>query len=200
MIELHDQRDLVDAVRALSRLSRIVERASDELSFADYRVMSAIAGGEARASRLASRLLLGKPTISSTVDSLSKRGLIVKSTVEGDNRAVELSLSAEGAELFERMEARMVRQLELLAERTPDPPVRSSGVSCWLGAVIEESMAAHATRGRSRERRFEPAEAPARQLGLGPAALALHAAAPAQRHHLARRARCSAARARSSCR
>lgn len=135
--------DLVEAVRAMSRLSRIVERASDELSFADYRVMSAIAEGEARASRLASRLLLGKPTISSTVDSLSRRGLIVKSTVEGDNRAVELTLSAEGAELFERMEARMVRQLELLVERTPDPPVVVRSL-VQLGTVIEESMAAHA--------------------------------------------------------
>jgi DNA-binding MarR family transcriptional regulator len=142
MIELQSH-DLVEAVRAMSRLSRIVERASDELSFADYRVMSAIAEGEARASRLASRLLLGKPTISSTVDSLSRRGLIVKSTVEGDNRAVELALSAEGALLFERMEARMVRQLELLASRTPEPAVVVRSL-VQLGVVIEESMAAHA--------------------------------------------------------
>ncbi len=146
MTELHaadaNEADLVEAVRAMSRLSRIVERASDELSFADYRVMSAIAEGEARASRLASRLLLGKPTISSTVDSLSRRGLIVKSTVEGDNRAVELSLSAEGAELFERMESRMVRQLELLAQRTPDPVTVVQSL-VQLGTVIEESMVAH---------------------------------------------------------
>jgi DNA-binding MarR family transcriptional regulator len=135
--------ELTDAVQALSRLSRIVERASDELSPADYRVMSAIAAGEARASRLASRLLLGKPTISSTVDSLSRRGLIVKSSVETDNRAVELSLSGEGAELFLRMEARMVRQLDLLAERTPNPAQVIESIA-WLGAVIEESMAAHA--------------------------------------------------------
>jgi DNA-binding MarR family transcriptional regulator len=138
--------DLTDAVLALSRLSRIVERASDELSLADYRVMSAIVGGEARASRLASRLLLGKPTISSTVDSLSRRGLIVKSTVEGDNRAIELSLSARGAEVFSRMEGRMVRQLELLAGRTPNPAQVIQSLD-WLGAVIEDSMAAHASEG-----------------------------------------------------
>jgi DNA-binding MarR family transcriptional regulator len=137
------QPELVDAVRALSRLSRILERASDELSSADYRVLAAISGGEARASRLAAGLLLGKPTISSTVESLSKRGLLVKSTVEGDNRAVELSLSAEGAELFARMEARMVRQLELLVDRTPNPTqvITDFGL---LGVVIEESMARHA--------------------------------------------------------
>ncbi|HEY5230613.1 MAG TPA: MarR family transcriptional regulator [Galbitalea sp.] len=133
---------LAEAVQALSRLSRIVERASDELSFADYRVLSAIAAGEARASRLANRLLLGKPTISSTIDSLSKRGLVVRATVEADNRAIELSLSPEGAELLSRMEARMVRQLELLAARTPNPEqaIQSLG---WFGSVIEESMAAH---------------------------------------------------------
>ena len=134
--------NLVEAVRAVSRLSRIVERASDELSFADYRVMSAIAEGEARASRLASRLLLGKPTISSTVDSLSKRGLVVRSTVEGDNRAIELTLSAAGTALFERMEARIVRQLELLVERTAQPEIVVHSL-VELGAVIEETMAAH---------------------------------------------------------
>jgi DNA-binding MarR family transcriptional regulator len=132
----------IEAVRTLSRLSRIIERASDSLSPADYRVMSTLASGEARASRLANRLLLGKPTISTTVESLSKRGLIVKSSVEGDNRAVGLALSAEGAELFARMETRMTRQLELLAERTPNAEQVLESLG-WLGVVIEESMAAH---------------------------------------------------------
>jgi DNA-binding MarR family transcriptional regulator len=97
-----------------------VERASLDLSFADYRVMSSIEGGEGRASRLADRLALGKPTVSATVESLSKRGLVVRSKVDGDNRAVALTLSDEGRDLFERMQARMSRQLELLAERTGD--------------------------------------------------------------------------------
>jgi DNA-binding MarR family transcriptional regulator len=134
--------EIIEAVRALSRLSRIVERASDQLSGADYRVMAAIVGGEARASRLASRLALGKPAISSTVDSLSKRGLVVKSDVEGDNRAIALSLSEEGAELFHSMEARMARQFELLAERTPNGGQVIESIN-WLGDAIEASMAAH---------------------------------------------------------
>ncbi|HEX4444075.1 MAG TPA: MarR family transcriptional regulator [Galbitalea sp.] len=111
---------LHDAVRGLARASRIVERASLDLSFADYRVMSSIEGGEGRASRLADRLALGKPTVSATVESLSKRGLIVRSKVDGDNRAVALTLSDEGRDLFERMQARMSRQLDLLAQRTDD--------------------------------------------------------------------------------
>jgi DNA-binding MarR family transcriptional regulator len=139
---------VVEAVRSLSRLSRVVERASDELSPADYRVLSIISSGEARASRLANRLSLGKPAISSTVDSLSKRGLIVKSSVAGDNRAVGLALSPAGEEQFARMEGRMVRQLELLAQRTPDPTLVYEALG-WLGAVIEESMASHSTEAQA---------------------------------------------------
>lgn len=141
-------RDVVDAVRTLARLTRFIDRASDSLSSADYRVMSAIVEGEARASRLANRLLLGKPAISSTVESLSKRGLIVKSSVEGDNRAVELALSDEGAELFARMEARMTDQLERLAAATPNPDQVLQSLN-WLGDAIEATMQARATEGAS---------------------------------------------------
>jgi DNA-binding MarR family transcriptional regulator len=131
---------VIDAVRALARVSRVVERASDGLSFADYRVMSAIVSGEGRASRLAQRLALGKPAISASIDSLSRRGLVVRSSVEGDNRAVALSLSAAGRELFDRMEQSMARQLELLCDRTPDG-ARVIEALASLGDVIETVVA-----------------------------------------------------------
>jgi DNA-binding MarR family transcriptional regulator len=127
---------VIEAVRALARVSRVVERASDELSFADYRVLAQLSSGEERASRLAQRLALGKPAISASVESLSKRGLIVRSSVEGDNRATALSLSEDGARLFERMEGRMARQLELLSERTPDGAAVLQALA-WLGEVVE---------------------------------------------------------------
>jgi DNA-binding MarR family transcriptional regulator len=130
----------IEAVRALARVSRVVERASDELSFADYRVLAQLSSGEERASRLAKRLALGKPAISASVESLSKRGLIVRSSVEGDNRAVALSLSEDGVELFERMEGRMARQLELLCERTPDGAAVMQALA-WLGEVVEIAVA-----------------------------------------------------------
>jgi DNA-binding MarR family transcriptional regulator len=132
-----DSAALDKAVRALARASRLVERASLDLSFADFRVMSAIDAGEERATRLADRLALGKPTVSASVESLSKRGLITKSKVEGDNRATALALSDEGRDLYERMMARMSRQLELLAERTPAP----QGVIDAL-ALLEDAVEA----------------------------------------------------------
>jgi DNA-binding MarR family transcriptional regulator len=130
----------VDAVRGLSRIARVVEHETEDLSVADYRVLSAVVSGEGRASRLASRLALGKPTISATVDSLVRRGLLVRSSVPGDNRATALSLSELGAELLERVEARMARQLELLSERTPDPQQVITSLT-WLGEAIEAAIA-----------------------------------------------------------
>lgn len=134
------------AVRALARASRIVERASLDLSFADYRVMSAIEAGEDRASRLADRLALGKPAVSATVDSLDKRGLIARTKVEGDNRAVALALTDEGRDLFRRMQERMSRQLELLAERTPDPAAVLRAL-----AMLDDAVEAAVRERRERE-------------------------------------------------
>jgi DNA-binding MarR family transcriptional regulator len=146
-----EPQSLSQAVRALARASRIVERASEELSFADYRVMSAIDGGEGRASRLADRLALGKPAVSASVESLSKRGLVIRSKVDGDNRAIALSLSEVGRDLYDRMQGRMSRQLELLAERTPDP----AGVIRALG-LLDDAVEA-AIEQRYDQRRTEEA-------------------------------------------
>ncbi|ROQ39571.1 MarR family transcriptional regulator [Frondihabitans sp. PhB188] len=127
--------DLVRAVRALARASRIVERAADGLSFADYRVLATISAGEERASRLAQRLEIGKPAISATVDSLHRRGLIRRDAVEGDGRATSLALTDEGSELFERMEGRMGRQLELVAGRADDPAALIAALATLNDAV-----------------------------------------------------------------
>ena len=108
------------AVRGLIRVARLVEGASGDLSIADFRVLSIIASGEDSPSQVAARLLLSKPTISSTLDSLRRRGLIERSPMPDDARAVTLALSAKGTDLLDRAERRMSRQLELLCARTPD--------------------------------------------------------------------------------
>jgi DNA-binding MarR family transcriptional regulator len=140
-----DHTSLVTAVRALARASRVMERTSEELSFADYRVLSAIEAGEERASRLAHRLAVGKPTISATVDSLHKRGLILRNSVESDARATSLALTEEGRSLVHSMEERMVEKLAVLADRTDDADavVRALGS---LGDAIEQSMQEQATK------------------------------------------------------
>ena len=127
------------AVRGIVRVSRLVESASGDLSVADYRVLSIIAGGEGSPSRVAARLLLSRPTISSTLDSLGKRGLIIRSSVPDDGRAATLTLSEDGADLLGRAQVRMSRQLELLSERTPDAEQVIAALA-WLDVAMEAAV------------------------------------------------------------
>ena len=141
---------VVEAVRALSRVSRLLERASDGLSLSHYRVLSAIAAGDERASRVAGRLAVGKPTISASVESLSQRGLLARSTVKGDHRAAALRLTAQGEALLARVEADMAARLDDLCSRTPDGGQLIESLM-WLGVAIEADAAERQARlGRDR--------------------------------------------------
>jgi DNA-binding MarR family transcriptional regulator len=133
--------DAVDAVRALARASRLLERATGELSLSHYRVLAAVASGEERASRMAARLALGRPAISAAVDSLCQRGLLTRVEVEGDARAIALALTPHGREVLVQAETEMVRRIEELAARTPDP-VRLLESLAWLGPAIDQVHAA----------------------------------------------------------
>jgi DNA-binding MarR family transcriptional regulator len=133
--------DAVEAVRALARASRILERASGELNLAHYRVLSAIASGDERASRIAARLALGKPTVSATVDSLCQRGLLNRTGARGDQRVAVLSLTDAGRALLDGVEAEMVGRIEDLLTRTPGGEGLIESL-VWLGNAIDEAMVA----------------------------------------------------------
>jgi DNA-binding MarR family transcriptional regulator len=121
----------VDAVRALARISRVLERASAELSLAHYRVLAAVADGDERASRVAARLALGKPTISASVDALCRRGLLTREDVAHDQRAVSLRLTPAGQAVLDETEAAMTERLDLVLARTP----RGAEVAVALGRL-----------------------------------------------------------------
>jgi DNA-binding MarR family transcriptional regulator len=124
------------AVRALARASRLLERASSELSLAHYRVLSAIASGDERATRIAARLAIGKPAISAAVEALGQRGLLARSEVAGDQRAAALHLTDEGRALLDRVEMAMADRVERLCRDVPDPDLLLRAL-VWLDAAIE---------------------------------------------------------------
>jgi DNA-binding MarR family transcriptional regulator len=141
--------DAVEAVRALARVSRVLERASGELNLAHYRVLSAIASGDQRASHVAIRLALGKPAVSAAVDSLVQRGLVVRAGVTTDQRAAALSLTAAGEAALTRAESHMVERVHLLCARTPDV-ARVLESLAWLGAALDEAAADRLTQESAR--------------------------------------------------
>jgi DNA-binding MarR family transcriptional regulator len=129
-----------EAVRALARASRVLERASSEVSLAHYRVLAAIASGDERGSRIAARLAIGKPTVSAAVESLCQRGLLVREGIEADQRVAALRLTAEGKALLERVEDEMVIRIDDLCARTPDGAQLMQSL-IWLGAAIDQAVA-----------------------------------------------------------
>ena len=138
-----DRARAVEAVRAIARASRLLERAASEMSLAHYRVLSAVASGDERASRIADRLALGKPTVSTAVEALCQRGLLLRTDLDSDQRVIALRLTPAGEALLERVETNMVRWIEQLQGRTPDGAQMMESLA-WLGAAIEEVQAERA--------------------------------------------------------
>ncbi len=135
-----------EAVRVLARLARLLERSTGELSLAHYRVLSAIAHGDQRASRLAQRLALGRPAISAAVDSLSSRGLVERGSVAGDARGSTLTLTHAGRELLQQVEQAAATELAALVDRTAQPAAVLAALVA-LGPAIEQTAAErHAAR------------------------------------------------------
>lgn len=126
-----------EAVRALARIARLLERASGELSLAHYRVLAAISDGDERASRVAVRLAIGKPTVSAAVESLTRRGLVTQAEVEDDQRATALGLTRQGQAVLDSVEAAMLGRLDDLCARTPDGAAVIESLST-LGAALDE--------------------------------------------------------------
>jgi DNA-binding MarR family transcriptional regulator len=135
----------VGAIRALARVARLLERSSGDLNLAHYRVLSAIAEGSERASRVADRLTLGKPTVSAAVESLTKRGLLLREDVAADRRATTLSLTPAGEEALALVDREMLGYLDELLARTPDPArvLESLG---QLGTALDEVAAERLSR------------------------------------------------------
>ena len=141
--------DNVEAVRALARVSRLLERASGDLSLAHYRILAAVAAGDERASGVAARLALGKPAVSASVDALCRRGLLVRAGVAGDQRATALSLTPQGRAVLTAAEAAMLGRLDAVLGHVARPD-DVLGALAELGAGLDQLAATRRPAGTAR--------------------------------------------------
>ena len=86
----------MSVVRTLARLSRLLEHSGAEVSLPQYRLLALVAEGDERAGALAGRLALSKPAVTAAVDGLAERGLVVRSEVADNRRAVSVAITGEG--------------------------------------------------------------------------------------------------------
>jgi DNA-binding MarR family transcriptional regulator len=125
----------------------LLERASGEVNLAHYRVLAAIASGDQRASRIATKLALGKPTVSASVEWLCKRGFLARMGVEGDQRASSLQLTPEGSNWLNTVETAMAVWVEAVCARTPHPGQTVQALAS-MGEAIEQIVAERFAEGR----------------------------------------------------
>ncbi|MDT4893082.1 MAG: hypothetical protein QOE97_2117 [Pseudonocardiales bacterium] len=121
-------------------MSRLLEHASGELSLAHYRVLAAVADGDERASHVAARLALGKPTISASVDALCRRGMLVREQNMDDQRVVGLRLTAQGSAALEDAETAMLGRFDAVLRQADDPD-RTVGALAGLAAALDRLSA-----------------------------------------------------------
>src|ERR1700759_574170 len=77
----------------IARLARLfAQNCGAELSLAQYRTLGTLLDVGQRATRLAERLAVPKPTLTALVDSLVTRGLLPREEISGDRRGVQLSI------------------------------------------------------------------------------------------------------------
>ena len=96
---------MVSAVLTVLRMSRVLERVDAGVSPQQYRMLKLIGEGGERSARLAEKLAVAKPTLTSTADSLVAAGLAVRQAEPGDRRVVRLCLTPQGQAATERADA-----------------------------------------------------------------------------------------------
>jgi len=134
-----------DTVRTLARLARVLERSCGEITLPQYRLLAMIAEGSERATALAGKLALAKPSVSAMVDALVERNLVTRAGVDGDRRAIRLQLTAGGEAALRSAEATMAENLQPLLDRCGDPELVEAALAqltSALDAAVAERVAA----------------------------------------------------------
>ncbi len=85
-----------NAALTISRLFRSMERVEAGLTPQQYRMLKLIGAGGERSARLAERLAVAKPTLTSTADGLVAAGLLSREPESTDRRVVRLWLTTAG--------------------------------------------------------------------------------------------------------
>jgi DNA-binding MarR family transcriptional regulator len=127
--------DLHRAARTIALLGRLLERAAGDLTLAQYRVLAMVSAGDERASLLAGRLAITKPSVSAVVDGLVERGFLAREPVDGDRRAIRLRITTDGTKALDAAEAAMAERLEPLVDAVEDRAALMNGLDEMHGVL-----------------------------------------------------------------
>ena len=133
-------------VLTLIWVARELERACADLTLPQYRLLALIVRGEERASSLAGRLALARPTVSAAVETLVANGMVERTSVDGDRRAVRLTITPAGRAALELAEHAMREKLDALLADVRDPSVVEDALGQLAGALAAQGERIRSTR------------------------------------------------------
>jgi DNA-binding MarR family transcriptional regulator len=99
--------ELTSAVTALAFASRTLERALEQMTLPQYRVLTLITNSPERASRIAERADVTRPSLTGLLDGLVAKGWVARSDVDGDRRGVSLAITPAGAAAYAKARTSM---------------------------------------------------------------------------------------------
>lgn len=140
-----DTGDLSPVVLAIMRLSRALEHAETGLTAPQYRILKLAGAGGERSTRLAQRLAVAKPTLTSVADGLVSAGYAIREAEPGDRRVVRLSLTAAGRTALERADTAYAAWLGPVLEQTGDPAMVLRALDLLDATLTRERQARHET-------------------------------------------------------
>ena len=88
-------------------MSRTLERASEQMTLPQYRVLTLIKNSPERASRIALAADVTRPSLTGLLDGLVAKGWVERSDVDGDRRGVSLAITPAGAKAYNDAQAAM---------------------------------------------------------------------------------------------
>lgn len=131
-------------VLTLAWLARVLEQACREVTLPQYRLLALIVRGEERASDLAERLALARPTVSATIETLVERGLLDRTAVDTDRRAVRLTITARGRDAMLAAEHGMRERLDGILALVDEPDAVRKALGQLAGGLAATAAAARA--------------------------------------------------------
>jgi DNA-binding MarR family transcriptional regulator len=141
-----DKDRTADAALTLIRLFRSMERVDAGLTPQQYRVLKLIGAGGERSAKLAERLAVAKPTLTSTADALVAAGLLQRQTEVKDRRVVRLCLTEAGQEAVRHADDVYAHWLGELLIPTGDPDRLLADLAELDHALDELIRARHAAK------------------------------------------------------
>jgi len=142
----------------IARLGRVLEiNTTSCLSVPQYRVLGALATGDERATQLAARLAVAKPTLTTLVDSLVERGYVARDTPDGDRRVVTLSITRSGRTALRTTAAQLRTAFDGVLDRCEYPDavlvaledLRQALDLRWADRMAEPPAPAATSRGKA---------------------------------------------------